>query len=146
MWSSALVLSWSNYAPAQGVVASLTPCTVVVGETTCVRARGKCAVDIARGTYRITVMSTTLTPFTILTQTGDLFRSCQVALPLRMGTLHWHGLAQPTRAGDVHVDADVFLSRWLPSWLCATTMTIDAEAEDGTPLLRLRVDLRPVSR
>jgi len=143
--SGAVDLDWSACGGAQvhGVVTSLEPSTLELGQETTLVVKGKLEETVQGGKYTVTAKAGW---FNVFSHTGDVCTPEVIALPFGLGHIKWDGVSCPVSEGPLTVSLQVSLSGSIPSWLARGTINFEATSTAGDEVACLKITTAPASQ
>jgi len=115
-------------ASTHGHVAGISPSVVQTGHKTVVSGSGHLDTTAADGSFEVKVKAAGVT---MQRCHGDLCGASKCALPAGTGHVDFRGAACPLQAGDITLDFDVQVSRFVPTSLAYLDIEIESEGSAG---------------
>jgi len=115
-------------ASTHGHVSGISPSSVEQGKATVVSGAGHLDTTVADGSFNINVKAAGVT---VTSCKGDICAASKCNLPAGTGSVNFHGVACPLAAGDVSLDFDVSVSRFVPSSLAHLDIEMSADGSAG---------------
>jgi hypothetical protein len=123
-----LAISDCGDAATHGHVAGISPTSVKQGSETVVTGSGHLDTTVSDGSFDVNVKAAGVS---LQKCRGDLCSPSKCSLPAGTGHVNFQGVACPLAAGDVSLDFDVKVSRFVPSSLAHLDIEIESEGSAG---------------
>jgi len=134
-------MSWSDCGGAKthGKVKSMSTNHIVKGQKTPITGHGTIDMDVADGTYEIKMKAS----FISKTWTGSLCSAKTFNLPLGLGSVEFHGMKCPIKAGAVSVPMDITISSAVRGAFAKANIRMTAKSNKGADLLCVDMNTKP---
>merc|ERR1712070_149552 len=111
-----------------GHVTGISPSSVEQGQKTVVTGSGNLDTTVSDGSFNVNVKAAGVT---LQTCKADICKASTCALPANTGSVDFHGVSCPQAAGDVSLEFDVTVSKFVPSSLAVLDIEMSAEGSAG---------------